>query len=99
MPRKSLIRRLWVRWRLPSNCWLFHRWLIVVRADAGREWYSVKRKTRWRHRLGVHRAVPHYLYAERRPSGTWRVVSYVPPRDGSFDVVLLFFGRVKWGDR
>lgn len=42
---------------------------------------------------------PHALYAERRNSGTWRIVSYVP-RDPIRRICPppFFSGRSKWGD-
>jgi hypothetical protein len=87
------------RLRRYSNCWLWAMAMARRRAKRGRESYIVRRRTRHPFALRPAREfVPHYLYAERRASGTLRVVSYVPTHDGSKDIVILFRGRVRWGD-
>ena len=75
-----------------SNCILWALLLHRRRNRKGREGYMLWRWSRWGR-------FPHALYAERRDSGTWRIVSYVPtsPRSKTLPP-LLFSGRSKWGD-
>ena len=75
-----------------SNCLAWALALHRRRTRKGREGYLLLRWSRWG-------PFPHALYAERRPSGSWRVVSYVP-RDPRVKKLPppVFAGRSKWGD-
>ena len=75
-----------------SNCILWAFLLHRRRHRKGREGYMMWRWSRWGH-------FPHALYAERRLTGSWRIVSYVPrhPRHKRLPPPL-FSGRSKWGD-
>lgn len=76
-----------------SNCLVFALALYWRRKSRGVEGYVLMRRSRWG-------AFPHLLYAERRSTGTWRVVSYTPdnPRHKQLPPPL-FSGHVHWGDR
>ena len=80
------------RLEVRSNCVIFALRLYLRRHRRGREGYVMWRASRlcWG---------PHVLYAERRPSGSWRVVSY-KPLVGSARVLppVLFEGGSRWGD-
>lgn len=75
-----------------SNCIFFALALYGRRRRKGREGYVLIRRSRWG-------AFPHLLYAERRPTGGLRMVSYKPadPRERKVPPPL-FEGRSKWGD-
>ena len=76
-----------------SNCVVFATRMYWRRARRGREGYIWMRHSR----MTV--VGPHWLYAEMRPSGSWRVVSWVPVAPEQHKVAPpLFVGRVKWGD-
>ena len=75
-----------------SNC-LIVAWVLYQRRRAkGREGYLMLRASR----LGPY---VHLLYAERRASGSLRVVSFKPADTGyQMRPPLLFRGAVRWGD-
>ena len=75
-----------------SNCIVWAFLLHRRRHRKGREGYMLWRWSRWGR-------FPHALYCERRRTGSWRVVSYVPsnPRHKRLPPPL-FSGRSKWGD-
>lgn len=77
---------------MKTNCVLWALALYARRRTKGREGYLVIRRSRWG-------PFPHVLYAERRASGSFRVVSYKPaaPRDKPVPPIL-FDGRSSWGD-
>jgi hypothetical protein len=75
-----------------TNCLLWAWALYWRRHRKGKHGYVALRRSRWG-------PFPHALYVERRPSGTWRVVSYVPhdPRHKTVPPPV-FKGRSRWGD-
>lgn len=76
-----------------SNCVLFAVRLWLRRTHRrGREGYLMWRWSRWG-------PFPHVLYAEKRATGTWRVVSFKPaaPRP-YYGWPPMFVGSIKWGD-
>jgi hypothetical protein len=75
-----------------SNCVIFAALLWLRRRRRGREGYIMIRMSRlcWG---------PHVLYAERWPSGRWRVVSYKPLLgSGRALPPLVYRGESRWGD-
>jgi hypothetical protein len=90
-----------------SNCLIFALRLYARRylrwrrggRDPTKQPYIVLRRSRL-----APKVVPHILYAERRASGSWRLVSFVPVRSApltwrNFWFSALFIGRIKWGDK
>lgn len=75
-----------------TNCFIWAVALYWRRRRKQREGYVVIRHSRWGR-------FPHVLYAERRASGSLRVVSYIPinPRFKNCPPPI-FTGRAKWGD-
>lgn len=75
-----------------SNCIFFALALYRRRRAKGREGYLMVRRSRlaWG---------PHLLYAEMRPTGRLRIVSYKPAHAKVKPVVPpLFVGSSRWGD-
>jgi hypothetical protein len=76
-----------------SNCIIFAVALYLRRHRKGREGYIMMRHSRAT-KLG-----PHWLYAERRSTGTMRIVSYVPTRPvHRLLPPPVFTGSSRWGD-
>lgn len=75
-----------------SNCLVWAIRLYLRRRGKAIESYIAIRQSRWG-------PFPHFLYIERRASGSWRVVSYIPisPRHKRCPPPL-FTGRTHWGD-
>lgn len=77
-----------------SNCIVFAILLSRRRRAKGREGYIMRRRSRlWTLLVG------HFLYAERRPGGRLRVVSYVPTDKVQRRLPPPWFeGYPRWGD-
>jgi hypothetical protein len=77
---------------MPSNCILWACALHRRRRARGCEGYLMVRWSRWG-------PFPHVLCAERRRTGTLRMVSYKPTAPRAKPVPpLVFDGKSKWGD-
>lgn len=76
-----------------SNCIVWAVALYWRRRRKGREGYLLLRRSR-------SGPFPHFLYAEFRPAGNLRMVSYKPlnPKEKKLPPPL-FKGRHRWGDR
>lgn len=76
-----------------SNCLFWAVALYWRRRRKGKDGHLMIRPSRWM------AWAPHLLYAEPRPSGTWRVVSYVPIKPArGLCPPPVFKGRSRWGD-
>lgn len=76
-----------------GNCIVFAARLYLRRRRRGAEGYLVWRTSRLRAITG------HVLYAERRSSGTLRVVHWCPNECIARRVPPVWFhGQVRWGD-
>jgi len=75
-----------------SNCIAFALALYWRRRRRGREGYLMIRKSR----MGP---FPHVLYAEQRPGGRMRMVSFKPTHPRNKKVPPpMFMGASRWGD-
>lgn len=75
-----------------SNCVIFALALYMRRKRKGREGYLLIRRSRFG-------PFPHLLYAETRPTGHLRIVSYKPVEPEHKPVPpVIFAGRSRWGD-
>lgn len=75
-----------------SNCLAFSLALYARRRRKGKDGYLVFRRSRWG-------PFCHVLYAERRKTGSLRVVSFIPLHPKHKPIPpALFQGQSKWGD-
>lgn len=75
-----------------GNCITFAFLLYVRRVLKGEIGHIVIRKSHWG-------PFPHFLYGRKDPSGTFRLVSFVPDSPSERKIPPLFFkGKVRWGD-